>query len=245
MIFRLIGSGYSGKEIVFYLLIMLFALTLSFSAHEFMHAFVAMKLGDPTAQNLGRVTLNPAAHIDPLGALLLLTVGFGWGKPVPYNPNRLTRFKNKRLMCIMVHLAGVTGNFIVAYISSIITLIIDGLYTVGIINENPAVVALSSVFSYTTLFSLGLLAFNLLPIPPLDGFHTLEELLPYKTRYSQGYQKFVRMSPQILLILIILGSFSGRDILSVIISLIELPFAHLLNLLLIPVRIIIQLVLHI
>ena len=78
MIFRLIGSGYSGKEIVFYLLIMLFALTLTFSVHEFMHAFVALKLGDPTAQNLGRVTLNPAAHVDPMGVLLLLIAGFGW-----------------------------------------------------------------------------------------------------------------------------------------------------------------------
>ena len=113
MLLVLLQQGLSVQEIIYLGIILIFAMTLSFSFHEFMHAAVAVWLGDETPRNMGRLTLNPLAHIDPVGAILLLLAGFGWGKPVMYNPNRLHRFKSHRLMNIMVHLAGVTGNFVI------------------------------------------------------------------------------------------------------------------------------------
>lgn len=228
MLIQLIRGGYSGKEIVFYLLIMLLALTLTFSVHEFMHAFVAYKLGDPTAKNLGRVTLNPMAHVDPIGAILLLIAGIGWGRPVPYNPNRLNRFKNRTLMAIMVHLAGVTGNFILALISRIITTIMYAILGTAI-STNPLLMAIFYIFSFVDGFSMSLLAFNLIPIPPLDGFHVLEELLPYKFKSSNGYRTVMHYGPQILMILIILGNFAHVPVLTIIMDVIKFPFNLLIN----------------
>ncbi len=247
MLFALFDMHLSPGEMIFYLLIMLFALTLSFSIHEFMHAFVAHKLGDDTARNLGRLTLNPLAHLDPMGTILILLVGFGWGKPVPVNPNRLNRLKSKRLMNIMVDLAGVTGNFILALVSMLIANVVGklaGIYDSALIDLNggfsillknasdfdysPAF-TICEVFAYTSMFSLMLLAFNLLPIPPLDGFNVLNELLPYKTRMSDGYRKFLFYGPQILLILIIVGSFTGVSVFGFLIYKIEWPFAWLIN----------------
>ena len=124
MLIRLIQMNISIPEKILYGLIMIFALMLSFSIHEFMHAFAADRLGDPTPRNMGRLTLNPLAHMDPTGTILLLLAGFGWGKPVMYNPNRLNKLKSPRLMNIMVHLAGVTGNFILALLSGIIATLI-------------------------------------------------------------------------------------------------------------------------
>ena len=128
MLINLFRSGLEPREIIYLLIIYIFALTLSFAIHEFMHAAVAVWLGDPTPRNMGRLTLNPLAHLDPFGTILLLTVGFGWGKPVMYNPSNLNRFKNHRAMNIMVHLAGVTGNFLVAIVSSILASLFYHLY---------------------------------------------------------------------------------------------------------------------
>jgi len=234
MLINLFRSGLEPREIIYLLIIYIFALTLSFAIHEFMHAAVAVWLGDPTPRNMGRLTLNPLAHLDPFGTILLLTVGFGWGKPVMYNPSNLNRFKSRRGMNIMVHLAGVTGNFIVAIISSILASLFFHLY-IG--NSTGAVIvlkALCDLFSYTYAFSMMLLAFNLLPIPPLDGFHVLEECLPYRLRYSQGYLQFQRFSPMILMAIFLLGSFSNISVLSLIINIIEWPFDKIITLILIP-----------
>ena len=91
------------QQMIFSALLMFFALALSFSVHEFMHAFVANALGDDIPRLQGRLTLNPVAHLDPMGTVLIILVGFGWGKPVMYNPNNLYKLKSKRLMNIMVH----------------------------------------------------------------------------------------------------------------------------------------------
>ena len=232
MLTQLIKGGYSGGEIVFYILVFVFALTLSFAFHEFMHAFVAHLLGDDTAKNMGRVTLNPLAHVDPIGTVLILFIGFGWGKPVPVNPNRLTRFKSKRLMSIMVSLAGVTGNFILAFISCVIYTIMA--YKIDL-DAYPLLFCIAQIFAYTFVFSMGLLAFNLLPIPPLDGFHVIEELLPYKIRYTDGYKKFSMIAPRVLLGIIMLGSITGVNVLSKLIDIIEAPFMVLIELMMTPI----------
>ncbi len=232
MLINLLRSGLGPKEIVFYGIVMLFALTLSFSIHEFMHAAVADWLGDPTPRNMGRLTLNPLAHLDITGTILLLVAGFGWGKPVMYNPNRLNKFRSPRMMNIMVHLAGVTGNFVLALISGIIATIISCLRN-GRIDPNSnlyiAVTAVILAFSYTMAFSLMLLAFNLLPIPPLDGFHVLEELLPYKLKMTEGYHKFEMFAPYGIWVLFILSYTTGLNLLSTVISWIELPFSLVIN----------------
>ncbi len=232
MLTTLFQSGLGPKEIIYYGLIIFFALMLSFSIHEFMHAFVADWLGDSTPRNMGRLTMNPLAHLDPIGTVLLLVAGFGWGKPVMYNPNRLNRFKSSRVMNIMVHLAGVTGNFVLALLSGVIATLITCLGRNVLAGSGAASIALSTIvlaFSYTQTFSLMLLAFNLLPIPPLDGFHVLEELLPYRIRSKEGYRKFEMFSPYAIWVVFILSRVTGLNILSQVISWIELPFALVIN----------------
>ena len=235
------GSNYSVREVVLMIIVMFFALTVSFSFHEFMHAAVATWLGDDTPKLYGRVTMNPKAHLDPMGTILLLLVGFGWGKPVTYNPNNLRRFKSKRLMNIMVSLAGVTGNFIIALVSMCLIavilvlakhtqvipyseslmLVMNGLDNTGDIPFYAAVIIY--LLFYTYMFSMSLLAFNLLPIPPLDGFHVVERLLPVKVTYSEGFRKFARYGPMVLMLLIVLGNFGNIDILGTIMDYISLP----------------------
>ena len=240
MIVRLIGSGLEPREIIYLVIIYIIALTLSFSIHEFMHAAVAVWLGDPTPKNMGRVTLNPIAHVDPVGTILLLVAGFGWGKPVMYNPSNLHRFKNHRWMNIMVHLAGVTGNFLLG----IVTMIFGSLfYHIYMANDGIiAFKALSDVFLYTYAFSMMLLAFNLLPIPPLDGFHVLQELLPYKVRSSQGYRNFERMSPMIIWVVFLIGMVSRISILGTVVEIIQWPFEKIIGFILIPFEMLFSLI---
>ncbi|MBR6959893.1 MAG: site-2 protease family protein, partial [Clostridiales bacterium] len=149
MITSLLNSGLSGKEMVLHLLCMLFAITISFSVHEFMHARTAVWLGDDTPAHMGRLTLNPVAHLDPMGTVLILIAGFGWGKPVMYNPNNLKRFKSDRAMNIMVHLAGVTGNLIVGLIGSAFL----GVFT--ILNykyDHVILMTMTMIFAYIVMF---------------------------------------------------------------------------------------------
>ena len=243
MIIDLFRQGLPAQQIIYYLIIFLFALTLSFSVHEFMHAAVAVWLGDPTPRNMGRLTLNPIAHVDPVGTILLLIAGFGWGKPVMYNPRNLHRFKSQRGMNIMVHLAGVTGNFVVGLLASILAILFGSLY-VKFNGTNGEIVlkALYEAFEYTYQFSMMLLAFNLLPIPPLDGFHVLQELLPYKVRSSAGYRNFERWSPMILMAIFFIGYVSRISILSQVVSIIQWPFEKIIGFILIPFEMLFSLI---
>ena len=229
------------------IIIMFFALAVSFSFHEFMHAFVADWLGDDTPRMYGRVTMNPMAHLDPMGTALLMLVGFGWGKPVRYNPTRLKRFKSRRLMNIMVSLAGVFGNFIIAFLSMILVSII--MCATGFATSNPVVdcslyvtagmsgkydvplygAVFCWLFYYTFIFSISLMAFNLLPIPPLDGFHVLEMLLPVKVVYSDGFKKFAHYGPTVLLVLIIIGDLGHFNLLGTVMNFIEMPAMLFIN----------------
>ena len=229
MLIELIRNAgrYSIQEIILLVIVMLFALTISFSFHEFMHAWVADRLGDSTPRMYGRVTLNPMAHLDPMGTLLLLLVGFGWGKPVVYNPSRLKRFKSKRLMNIMVTLAGVTGNFIIALVSMcIISLIMLPTGFPTTVPDSSAIclyrcrygtgqefLSMQPIFCYlfyyTFMFSMSLMAFNLLPYTASGRISFLRASSPVKVTYSEWFLKFAQYGPMVLMILIILGNF-GR-----------------------------------
>lgn len=147
------------------------AIIIGLTVHEWAHAYAAYRLGDPTARNLGRMTLNPIAHIDPIGFIMLLLVGFGWAKPVPINSRN---FKHLKRDDIIVSLAGITMNILVAFVFSFIY--VAGFLKWGLgTNE-----AFTSIIGSIISINLALAIFNLIPIYPLDGSHVAESLLMHK-----------------------------------------------------------------
>lgn len=166
-------------------------LMLSISVHEFAHAYVADKLGDPTARNMGRLTLKPSAHLDPYGTLMLLFAGFGWGKPVPFNPFNL---KNPKRDGALISLAGPASNFIFA----IITIIL-----IKILGMNSLI---SQILLFVVIYNLSLGVFNLLPFGPLDGFKIVYGILPMNLAIQWAQMETYGIF--ILLIIVITGSTS-------------------------------------
>lgn len=155
-------------------------LLISFAVHEFAHAYTAYKFGDDTAYREGRVTLNPFVHLDWLGFILIIIAGFGWAKPVPV---RASRFKNPRVMSIIVSLVGPVSNLILGTISiiAIVLLVNSGI----IFTDNERVAdAIILFFSLMIQYNFLLFVFNLIPLPPLDGYRIVSELLPLRTRYK-------------------------------------------------------------
>ncbi len=166
---------------------------IGLTVHEWAHAYVAYRLGDPTAKNLGRMSLNPLVHVDPYGFLCLLLLGFGWAKPVPVNPRN---FSNYRRDDILVSVAGVVMNLIAAFVSIII------LY-LGVYKWNMAGnVAFQSIVSSCAVINLSLAVFNLLPIYPLDGSHVFESLLMQK---APKVCMFLRRYGQLILIVLLVS----------------------------------------
>ncbi|MDD4304798.1 MAG: site-2 protease family protein, partial [Patescibacteria group bacterium] len=147
----------------------LIAIVFSISIHEFAHAYAANSQGDPTAKLLGRLTLNPLSHIDPMGFFALLLVGFGWGKPVPVNP---INFRNKKWGDVIVSFAGPLSNFVMILTFGII-LKLTYLYT----NLGQDNLMIQFLF-FIVMINIVLGIFNLIPIPPLDGSHILFSILP-------------------------------------------------------------------
>lgn len=144
------------------------AVVLGLSLHEFAHAYVAHLCGDDTARNLGRMTINPMAHVDWVGFLCMMLFGFGWAKPVPVNPNNYRG--NRKRADILVSVAGVTMNLIIAIIAMFIMFFLT--YVLHFYNT-----VIMTLLQYITMLNLGLLVFNLIPVPPLDGSHVAEDLL--------------------------------------------------------------------
>lgn len=199
------------------------AILVAIAVHEWAHAWSAHLLGDDTAKWEGRLTLNPLAHIDPLGALLFLTVGFGWAKPVPVNPLHLKR--PKRDMAI-VALAGPVSNLVLAFLAYAALVLLYGDHpaafgdvVTGLLGEESVgermleLILLSSV-----MVNLGLMAFNLLPVPPLDGSNILRMFIPW--RMEARYMEWMRRAPMLLLGVLVLESFTNVQILSGFVSVI-------------------------
>ncbi len=154
---------------------------IAITFHEFAHGYAAYKLGDNTAKNQGRLSLNPLAHLDPIGTLMLLVAGFGWGKPVEVEPRNYTRKISMEKGEAIVSLAGPLMNFILAII---FTLIYCAIYkftdlTFKISTIGTIIIAL---LQYTISINIGLGVFNLIPLPPLDGSKIIMPFLPYKAK---------------------------------------------------------------
>ena len=166
------------------------AIVLGITVHEFMHAYAAHRLGDDTARLLGRLSLNPMAHLDPFGTLLLVLAGFGYGKPVPFNESRL----RTALGVTFVALAGPLANLVLAALCAIplrfsAASLLGGAY--------------EQVLTAIVLWNCVLAIFNLVPIPPLDGANVVYGLLPPRQQYSwRTYQQY---GPFLLLFILLLA----------------------------------------
>lgn len=163
------------NQLPFYLIV----LVIAFTVHEFSHAYFANKFGDPTAKLLGRVTLNPAVHFDLLGIILLLIAGFGWARPVPVNRDN---FKSPRLMGVVVSAAGPLSNFFLAVIGTFIYSLLISTGVLASISNPKLLEAIVMFFQLFGLMNFFLFLFNLIPLPPLDGYRIVEDLVPRRVR---------------------------------------------------------------
>lgn len=181
--------------------ILLFAIALipAFTIHEFAHAWMAWRLGDSTAKDLGRLTLNPLKHLDVLGTLMVFVVGFGWAKPVPVNPYNL---RGGRKGMALVAVVGPLSNLALA---TAVALLWQATGSIG------GELALDMLWVFVYL-NIALLFFNLIPFPPLDGFRVLLGLLPEPM--AEQWARFGQVGPMVLFALILIGNFiPGLDIL--------------------------------
>lgn len=174
----------------------LLAVLLAITFHETAHGFVAYQLGDPTAKNEGRLTLNPLAHLDPVGAFLMFVAGFGWAKPVPVNPFYFRGDRTKGMM--LVSIAGPLTNLALSFLAYFIYVAGSGFYSVPF---------LSIFLSSMVTLNIYLAIFNLIPIPPLDGSKILAGFLPKAT----AYQYLNTMEKYGFLILMVLILFNITD----------------------------------
>jgi Zn-dependent protease len=166
------------SDTLYWILFAIPSILIASTIHEYSHGLAAFKLGDPTAKANGRLTLNPLAHIDPLGALSMIFLRFGWSKPVPINENN---FERRELGTALTALAGPLSNILIALLMSLIHYIFK---------PNPLSIFGSFLLTFT-MVNLGLAFFNLIPIPPLDGHKIVRAILPRKLRYYwEDLEKF-------------------------------------------------------
>jgi Zn-dependent protease len=184
------------------------------SIHEYAHGKVAQLQGDDTASDFGRLTLNPLAHIDPIGTILVPLVllfgsggrfGFGWARPVPINPYN---FRNPRQGVLLVSLAGPASNIALAFVSGTI------LRIVGMEPGEGVFLSLQLILYTLTFLNLYLAFFNLIPLPPLDGSGVLSAVLP--TEYARKYEGMGRYGTIILIVLIAIGGLTGFSVIRLV-----------------------------
>ncbi len=185
----------------------LIAILTALTVHEWAHAVVADYFGDPTPRSEGRLTLNPIAHLDPIGTVLFFLVHFGWGKPVPIDPRY---FKNIRRDSALVSIAGPFSNLVLAFASFLLLLAFapqvlhvssseELMMTIGFGARLQAFV--SQILANSLFINLGLMAFNLLPIAPLDGSKIVQAFIP--ARHEYAYEQFMQRGPFILIAILL------------------------------------------
>ena len=178
----------------------LIPLLLSLTVHEWAHAWSAYRLGDDTASMQGRLTLNPIAHIDPFGTLILPLLGipFGWAKPVPVNPTRFRRGVNMSRGMIITAAAGPLANVALAVLSAIAMGLV-ARFSPALTNGGQ--MSIFSLLETLIVINVTLAIFNMIPIPPLDGSRVVDGLIPYGWRPQ--WESIVRLSPVLLILLVV------------------------------------------
>lgn len=198
-------------------LVTIVALLVAITVHEFSHALAAYQQGDPTSKYLGRLSLNPLKHLDTVGTIMLLLVGFGWGKPVPVNPAALGRHALRRMA--LIAFAGPLSNIVVAALIGLIFkqgLIEWPLSTGGQLVGSPTEAFLGQFLTIVLFFNLVLAVFNLIPLAPLDGSKVLLGILPRDMALT--VHRFERWGPTVLFAIIAVDWFTDISILGRIIS---------------------------
>ena len=182
------------------------AILIAFTVHEYAHAYVADRLGDKTPKFQGRLTLNPFAHIDPVGFLMIILVGFGWAKPIETNPSAYKRgYKDD----IKVSAAGVIGNLIAAVVFAFVTVL---LYKIGLAspyNGSNLQWVVWNIFDGIVQINCMLVIFNLIPIPGLDGFHILRDLYPKAFYKISGFMYQYQLIILIVFVVFLAGYIVG------------------------------------
>ena len=199
-------SGGNLKNTVISLLISLPVILFALSVHEVAHGFAAYKCGDPTARNLGRLSLNPIKHLDPIGCLMMLLVGYGWAKPVPINTRY---FRDPKKGMAVTAAAGPAANLLIGLISIVLCAFFSACHTLVSIQMGEGFLQhcifwLTMIFQLSAMFNLMLMIFNLIPIPPFDGSRIAFAFLP-----QRHYFLVMRYERQIMLgLLVALMAFS-------------------------------------
>ena len=211
-----------GLELIPYVVMVL---AIAFTVHEFAHAYVAYKFGDPTAKNQGRLTLSPLAHLDPIGTLLIFIAGFGWAKPVPVNR---FYFKNPRLAGVLVSVAGPLSNLVIAFIGLAVWYI---LLSTGALSSLSSGIAegLHQFFNILIFLNITLFIFNLFPFPPLDGYRIIEDLAPSGIRAKMTQFESYGMVVFLILVLTPLDKYTIQPAFSYGTDIVMTVFESILN----------------
>ncbi len=202
MLIDLFRSGFDKFSVV-QILLLIPVILISLSVHEYAHGYAAMKLGDNTARNLGRLSLNPLSHIDPVGFVFLLLFGFGWAKPVPVN---MRNVKKGRFGFLAVALAGPFSNIILALLGAVVFNLFIVVESYVSISETLSLV-IYLFFAIFVQLNVTYSVFNMIPVPPLDGSRIITAIIP--RRFAEWVFRYERFIQIILIILLFRGAFSG------------------------------------